>query len=178
MDWRWRCRHSGTGSLLGALAGGYRQSAAVSGRALSQRPGLAARRVTDPAGLAVWRQYGRQPGMIRNVSAPLFAGFVLLTCLLTGPARGIVGGAALALLVGYGLRWRWPHAGRLWHIGWLLSFPVILIVLGGMEDTGLSPVATTQWGGLMLTLLLAAVGIVASFPLGLVLALGVRAHCP
>jgi general L-amino acid transport system permease protein len=116
-------------------------------------------------------------GMMRNVSAPLCTGFVLLTCLLTGPARGIVGGAAVALLVGYGIRWRWPHARRLWHIGWLLSVPVVLIVLGGMEGTGLSPVATTQWGGLMLTLLLAAVGIVVSFPLGLVLALFVRVHC-
>jgi general L-amino acid transport system permease protein len=117
-------------------------------------------------------------GMRRNVSAPLFTGFVLLTCLLTGPARGIVGGAALALLIGYGIRWRWPHARRLWHIGWLLSVPVVLIVLGGLEGTGLSPIATTQWGGLMLTLLLAAVGIVASFPLGLVLALGRQSALP
>lgn len=117
-------------------------------------------------------------GMIRNISAPLFAGFVLLTCLLTGSARGIVGGAVLALLVGYGMRWRWPQARRLWHMGWLLSLPVILIVLGGVEGTGLSPVATTQWGGLMLTLLLAAVGIVASFPLGLMLALGRQSTLP
>jgi len=117
-------------------------------------------------------------GMMRNVSAPLCTGFVLLTCLLTGPARGIAGGAALALLVGYGIRWRWPHARRLWHMGWLLSVPVVLIVLGGIEGTGLSPVATTQWGGLMLTLLLAAVGIVVSFPLGLVLALGRQSALP
>src|SRR5262249_26085723 len=46
----------------GALAGGYRQSAALSGWALSQRPGLAAPCVADPAGLAVWRQYGMQSG--------------------------------------------------------------------------------------------------------------------
>ena len=117
-------------------------------------------------------------GMRRNISAPLFAGFVLLTCLLTGSARGIVGGAALALLVGYGIRWRWPQARRLWHMGWLLSLPVILVVLGGVEGTGLAPVATMQWGGLMLTLLLAAVGIVASFPLGLMLALGRQSTLP
>jgi len=117
-------------------------------------------------------------GMLRNVSVPLFTGFVLLAGCLTGPARGIVGGAALALLVGYGIRWRWPHVRRLWHIGWFLSVPVVLIVLGGMPGTGLSPVATTQWGGLILTLLLAAVGIVASFPLGLVLALGRQSALP
>jgi general L-amino acid transport system permease protein len=108
----------------------------------------------------------------------LFAGFVLLTCLLTGAERDIVGGAALALLVGYGMRWRWPQIRRLWHMGWLLSLPVILVMLGGVEGTRLSPVATTQWGGLMLTLLLAAVGIVASFPLGLMLALGRQSTLP
>jgi general L-amino acid transport system permease protein len=117
-------------------------------------------------------------GLVRNISAPLFAGFVLLTCLLTGAERDIVGGAALALLVGYGMRWRWPQIRRLWHMGWLLSLPVILVMLGGVEGTRLSPVATTQWGGLMLTLLLAAVGIVASFPLGLMLALGRQSTLP
>jgi general L-amino acid transport system permease protein len=117
-------------------------------------------------------------GMIRNISAPLFAGFVLFTCLLTGSTRGIVGGAALALLIGYGMRWRWPQTRKLWYMGWLLSVPVTLAVLGGVEGTGMSPVATTQWGGLMLTLLLAAVGIVASFPLGLMLALGRQSALP
>jgi general L-amino acid transport system permease protein len=55
---------------------------------------------------------------------------------------------------------------------------VIFVVLGGVEGTGLSPVATTQWGGLMLTLLLAAVGIVTSFPLGVLLALGRQSTLP
>ncbi len=117
-------------------------------------------------------------GLTRHISAPLLAGFALLTCLLTGPARGIVAGAALALLVGYGMRWRWPQVRRLWHVGWLLSLPVVLVVLGGIEGTGLAAIATTQWGGLMLTLLLAVVGIVASFPLGLLLALGRQSALP
>jgi general L-amino acid transport system permease protein len=116
--------------------------------------------------------------LTRHVSAPLCAGFALLTCLLTGPARGLVAGAALALLAGYGLRWRWPRVRRLWHLGWFLSVPVVMVVLGGIEGTGLAPVATTQWGGLTLTLLLAAVGIVASFPLGLMLALGRQSALP
>ena len=117
-------------------------------------------------------------GMMQSVSTTLCAGLVLLTLLLTGQARVIVGGAALALLGGYGLGWRWPHARRLWHVGWFLSVPLVLIVLGGMGGTGLPPVATTQWGGLMLTLLLATVGIVASFPLGLLLALGRQSRLP
>jgi general L-amino acid transport system permease protein len=118
------------------------------------------------------------PGVMRNVSTTLLTGLVLLTLLLTGQARVIVGGAALALLGGYGLGGRWPHTRRLWPIGWFLSLPLILIVLGGMRGTDLPPVVTTQWGGLMLTLLLAAVGIVASFPLGLLLALGRQSRLP
>jgi general L-amino acid transport system permease protein len=58
---------------------------------------------------------------------------------------------------------------RTWVIlGWLLSFPVILIILWG--------VSPTLWSGLMLTLMLALIGIVASFPLGIFLALGRRSN--
>jgi general L-amino acid transport system permease protein len=53
-------------------------------------------------------------------------------------------------------------------LGWVLSFPVILAVLWG--------VSPTLWSGLMLTLLLAIIGIVASFPLGILLALGRRSN--
>ena len=119
-----------------------------------------------------------QKGMARSVSTMLFVGLGLLTLVLTGPARLIVGGATLALLAGYGLARLWPHSTKLWQFGWLLSLPIVLIVLGGMRGTGLSPVSTTQWGGLMLTLLLAAVGIVTSFPLGLLLALGRQSQLP
>ncbi|MXV73711.1 amino acid ABC transporter permease, partial [Candidatus Poribacteria bacterium] len=39
-------------------------------------------------------------------------------------------------------------------------------------------VSTTNWGGLLLTLILAAVGIVVCFPLGVLLALGRRSQLP
>ena len=39
-------------------------------------------------------------------------------------------------------------------------------------------VETSKWGGLMLTLVIALTGIVASLPLGIVLALGRRSHMP
>jgi general L-amino acid transport system permease protein len=42
----------------------------------------------------------------------------------------------------------------------------------------LKPVATSEWGGLMLTFMLAIVGIVASFPLGVLLALGRQSSFP
>ena len=50
-----------------------------------------------------------------------------------------------------------------------------MIVLHGF---GKNTISTTDWGGLLLTLILAAVGIVACFPLGVLLALGRRSQLP
>jgi general L-amino acid transport system permease protein len=64
-------------------------------------------------------------------------------------------------------------------IGWLISLPIILILLRGLSFVdGLTVIQTTLWGGLMINLLLAAVGIAASFPLGVLLALGRRSSLP
>ena len=60
----------------------------------------------------------------------------------------------------------------------LLVFPVVAYLLLHGGHFGLAMVETTRWGGLMLTLVLAIVGIVAAFPLGIVLALGRRSEMP
>ncbi|MFQ6014503.1 MAG: amino acid ABC transporter permease, partial [Anaerolineae bacterium] len=63
--------------------------------------------------------------------------------------------------------------------GWLLSFVLTLILLRGFQDNPRLPlVGTGVWGGLLLTFLLALVGIVASLPLGVLLALGRRSNLP
>ncbi|HEX6118201.1 MAG TPA: amino acid ABC transporter permease [Dongiaceae bacterium] len=56
-------------------------------------------------------------------------------------------------------------------------FPIVSfwLLLGGL---GLMPVPTEQWGGFMLTLVIAIVGIVLSLPLGVILALGRRSRLP
>src|SRR5262249_26613834 len=119
-----------------------------------------------------------QKGLMRSVSTAVLVGLVLLTCVLAAPARVVVGGAVLALLAGYSLGRLWLQGRWLWNLGGLLRVPIVLLVLGGMRSAGLSPVSTTQWGGLMLTLLLATLGIVASFPLGVLLALGRQSTLP
>jgi His/Glu/Gln/Arg/opine family amino acid ABC transporter permease subunit len=64
-------------------------------------------------------------------------------------------------------------------IGWALAFPVAIIVLRGFEDSRALPlVSSSVWGGLLLTVLLTFVGITASFPLGVTLALGRRSDLP
>lgn len=60
----------------------------------------------------------------------------------------------------------------------LLVFPIISFFLLYGDAFGLVRVETHKWGGLMLTLVLAVVGIVASLPIGIALALGRRSEMP
>ena len=69
--------------------------------------------------------------------------------------------------------------GKLWTSLYLLvAFPIVgfVLVRGGMP--GLPYVPTDLWGGLLLTLVVASVGIAASFPIGILLALGRRSELP
>jgi general L-amino acid transport system permease protein len=57
-----------------------------------------------------------------------------------------------------------------------LPIAAFVLLLGGWF--GLSPVETTNWGGLMVTLILSFVGIVVSLPFGIMLAMGRRSKMP
>ncbi len=61
---------------------------------------------------------------------------------------------------------------------WLVVYPCVgfILLVGGLF--GLPVVETPLWGGLMVTLVVAGVGIVASLPVGVVLALGRRSTLP
>jgi general L-amino acid transport system permease protein len=64
-------------------------------------------------------------------------------------------------------------------LGWLVAFILSMLLLVGAKGVSWLPrIGTTVWGGLLLTFLLALVGIVASFPIGLLLALGRRSSLP
>ena len=66
----------------------------------------------------------------------------------------------------------------LYGLAFLVLYPLIAwsLLHGGVF--GLSVVATSQWGGLMLTLVIASVGITGALPLGILLALGRRSNLP
>ncbi|GIW00428.1 amino acid ABC transporter permease [Roseiflexus sp.] len=87
----------------------------------------------------------------------------------------------IAGVVGYTLSWRWSGALRRVSImSWILYFPILFVLVSGFgaADSVLPPVPTNLWGGLLLTLLLTVVGIVCSFPLGVLLALGRQSKLP
>ena len=132
-------------------------------------------------------------GILLGLSAGIWGGLALRFALVIGGIGGGVGiilaffPAALsnrfgllggvALLAGSLFLGRGRKELRLWVLGgWLLSFPWTMIWLYGFA--GLPTVFTSSWGGLLLTLILAAVGIVVSFPLGVLLALGRRSNLP
>ncbi len=70
---------------------------------------------------------------------------------------------------------------RLWSrllvIAWVICVPLMWILMRG-GVLGLPLVETDKWGGLPLTLILSANGIVFSFPLAVALALGRRSELP
>ncbi len=68
---------------------------------------------------------------------------------------------------------------KAWLIAFLLiGYPVIAKILFAGGVFGLEQVDTEQWGGLMLTLIIATVGIIASLPIGILVALGRRSEMP
>lgn len=84
----------------------------------------------------------------------------------------------LVTLAAYLLGSRFPqHLRRLALFGWLAFLPLSLVLIYGLgDDTVLPTVATNIWGGLLLTLVIAGIGLTLSFPIGVVLAVGRRSR--
>jgi general L-amino acid transport system permease protein len=90
-------------------------------------------------------------------------------------------------LVALGTAWMlWLDAPRrglgavfVFGLGPLLSYGLLSGGLfPGIPVLGLAPVATSLWGGILVTLVVSLVGIVAALPLGILLALGRRSELP
>jgi general L-amino acid transport system permease protein len=85
-------------------------------------------------------------------------------------------------LLAIGIVWLlWLNAPRrdLGAVYFFIIMPVSsFILLTGWSAIGLQPVDTVLWGGVLVTIVVASVGIVFSLPLGILLALGRRSHMP
>jgi general L-amino acid transport system permease protein len=86
------------------------------------------------------------------------------------------------VMLAFGMAWLlWIDApyrglGALYFFG---IFPVVsFFLLYGLPPLGLEIVDTSRWGGMLITLVVAVVGIVTSMPLGILLALGRRSKMP
>ena len=88
----------------------------------------------------------------------------------------IVVGAVLSLWCAWALGGR---AGLNAIAGWAVVSAAVLFAMALLDvDYGLEPVETSQWGGLLVTLVVSVTGIVASLPIGILLALGRRSDMP
>ncbi len=85
-------------------------------------------------------------------------------------------------LLAFGTAWLlWLEAPRrdLGAIYFFVVLPVVaFMLLHGAPAIGLPVVDTALWGGMLVTIVVAAVGIVVSLPIGIVLALGRRSGMP
>ena len=138
------------------------------------------------AGLS-WGVWG---GVVRTFAIAIGSGFIVIALLPFDlyPQNGDPLDLMLRLqflalpaltILGFVLGRKTGVRGRLVLILWLLSFFLTLVLLGGFGDSSLLPrVESSAWGGLLLTFLLALVGIVASFPIGVALALGRQSSLP
>ena len=86
------------------------------------------------------------------------------------------------IMLAIGVVWLlWLKAPRrdLGAIYFFIVVPICAyILLTGWRAIGLEPVDTVLWGGILVTIVVAWVGIVVSLPLGILLALGRRSHMP
>jgi general L-amino acid transport system permease protein len=86
------------------------------------------------------------------------------------------------VLLACGAAWMlWLDAPRrgLGAVYFFIVLPMVsFVLLSGWRWIGLAPVDTALWGGLLVTVVVAAVGIVLSVPFGVVLALGRRSGMP
>lgn len=130
---------------------------------------------------------GRWGNIMRNLGVGLGALLLALALIPIGLQAQMVMAASLGLLlVGYLIGARVAISSRWLAVAWVLSLPAtFVILLGGINlprlgvTSNFAPlVESNLWGGLMLTMLLALVGIAVSFPIGVLLALGRRSNLP
>lgn len=120
----------------------------------------------------------------RETVAGVLLGSPILIALLpfSLSVRAMLVGLSVVGLIFWWVGKRW--ATRLQRVVislWLAYFPVAVLFIRGFgseEATFLPYVPTRFWGGLLLSILLAIVGIVVSFPIGVTLALGRQSNLP
>ena len=108
------------------------------------------------------------------VGASVFAVVIVLYTVQTTLVRLLALGAVVTVLAGVGIgRLIGPSLRRPLIAAWLLAFPVVVVVVLGFG--GVTP---RLWGGFFFNIIAATVGIFASFPIGIALALGRKSELP
>ena len=146
------------------------------------RAGISLLMVTFLVGMSwgVWKRYVRAFAIFMGILLGILAVFPLETTTITLPIRVFMLVNPFLIYLGYRIGRLQSVHGRHVAMLWLIALLLIpLVILPGFENSSLLPkVPTTVWGGLLITLLLSVGGIVLSFPIGVLLALGRRSSLP
>ncbi len=128
----------------------------------------------------VWERYVKAFAIFLGILLGVLALIPLETPTITLTVRVAFLACPLLIYLGYRIG-RLPavmgrHVATLWLVASVL---IVMTLLPGVRGIPALPtVPTTAWGGLLVTLLLAVGGIVLSFPIGVLLALGRRSSLP
>jgi general L-amino acid transport system permease protein len=129
------------------------------------------------ASAAIFGRTARALAISLSALQAIFAALVLLSPL--GPVAALLLGLnAVGVWIAFSIGVRRWVPRRLLAYAWIASLPVTFVLLSGIRGTPIPAVPSNLWGGLLLTILIAAVGIILSFPLGVLLALGRRSSLP
>ena len=123
----------------------------------------------------LWGRFSRSVALI--IGSISIAAAILLPIDLG--SRILVLASSSAIAIGFAIGQqakKFPKSSLILSISWFLSLPVSLWLVGG--NLGLAVVDVDVWNGLVLTLIVAIAGIVFSFPLGVLLALGRQSTLP
>lgn len=146
------------------------------------RPGISLLMITFLIGLSwgIWKKFVGAFAIFLAILLTLLAVFPLETPTITLSIRIFMLINPIMIFLGYLIGRNQFIKGRYIVTLWLLVFLLIpLVILPGFENSTLLPkVSTTVWGGLLITLLLSVGGILLSFPIGVLLALGRRSSLP
>lgn len=120
-----------------------------------------------PIGLTRRRIVG---ALVVLAAAVLIVGFVTTTFLVRALTALVPVFLVASLILG---RLIGPRMRRPMFVVWILAFPLMLVIIRGFG--GVPP---RLWGGFFFNIMAAVVGIFASFPIGIALALGRRSSLP
>jgi len=146
------------------------------------RPGFSLLLSTFLIGMSwgVWERYVKAFAIFLGILLGVLALIPLETPTITFAVRAVFLVNPLLIYLGYRIGRLGAVKGRHVAMFWLIaSVLMVLVLLPGYKNIpALTEVPTSAWGGLMVTLLLAVGGIVLSFPIGVLLALGRRSSLP
>lgn len=123
----------------------------------------------------VWGRFSRTVAIAigaLSIALAILLPVDIISKILTLAISGVI---ALGFVIGQQCK-RFESSSLFLAIAWFASLPVSLWLVGG--NLGLTAVDVNVWNGLVLTLIVAISGIVFSFPLGVLLALGRQSTLP